>query len=179
MDWLEERAREVSASIADIRRLAGLSQTQISWRPPDGGWSISQVLEHLILTDSAYLPVLHRAIANGPRGETAWRPSLMGGLLLRFVRPKSKRKVKAIKGYIPGPEPRANVVSDYIALREQLLRAINQARSRDLRRTRFISPLSSLFRMNLGDAIMVLVVHTQRHLEQIARVRANASFPHS
>jgi hypothetical protein len=33
------------------------------------------------------------------------------------------------------------------------------------------SPLSPLFRMNLGDAFRILVVHSHRHLAQAERTR--------
>jgi hypothetical protein len=33
--------------------------------------------------------------------------------------------------------------------------------------------------MNLGDAFMTLVVHAQRHLRQIERIKARPEFPTS
>ena len=55
--WLGERAREVRASIEQIERLrTELGYLQLGWRPPDGGWSIAQVFEHLIAADASYLP---------------------------------------------------------------------------------------------------------------------------
>jgi hypothetical protein len=42
----------------------------------------------------------------------------------------------------------------------------------DWRRVRMRSPVAPLLRMNLGDALTVLVVHAERHAGQIERVKA-------
>ena len=53
--WLMDRIRDVEQSIDIIKRdVATLEYLQIGWRPPDGGWSIAQVMEHLILTEERY-----------------------------------------------------------------------------------------------------------------------------
>lgn len=178
--WLNERAREVRASMEAIRAIEShLAYLQIGWRPPTGGWSIAQVFEHLIISDASYLPAMARLVGSGSRGATPWRPTLAGRLLIRSLSPASGKKLPAPRIYKPAAEPRANVVAEYLAIREQTLRLIERARVEgvDLRRNRMSSPVLSLIRMNLGDAFMVLVVHTQRHLQQIDRVRSHPGFP--
>lgn len=178
--WLNERAREVRASMDAIRAIeSGLSYLQIGWRPPTGGWSIAQVFEHLIISDTSYLPEMKRLIASGKRGTKPWQPTLAGRLLIKSLSPASERKVPAPRMYRPAAEPRANVVAEYLKVREETLSLIDAAKAAgtDLRRNRMSSPVLSLIRVNLGDAFMILVVHTQRHLQQIERVRSHADFP--
>ena len=176
--WLEERAREVRASSEAITKLrAELSYLQLGWRPPDGGWSIAQVFEHLIISDVSYLERMRELVEHGKRGNTPWKPTFGGGLLIKTVSPTSKRKSRAPRIYRPPAEPRAHVVEAYLALRTTFLDIIARADGVDLRRNRMVSPVTPLIRPNLGDAIMVLTVHTQRHLLQIERIRANPGFP--
>lgn len=176
--WLEERAREVRASIATIAQLRDeLSYLQLGWRPPDGGWSIAQVFEHLMISDVSYLDRMREMVDHGKRGDTPWKPTFGGGLLIRAVSPAQKRKSQAPRIYRPPAEPRANVVEAYLALRTNFLELIERADGVDLRRNRMVSPVTPLIRPNLGDAIMVLTVHTQRHLQQIERIRAQPAFP--
>jgi hypothetical protein len=176
--WLEERAREVRASIATIAELrAELSDLQLAWRPPDGGWSIAQVFEHLIISDASYLERMRAMVDHGKRGDTPWKPTFGGGLLIKTVSPANRRKTSAPRIYRPPAEPRARVVEAYLALRTNFLELIERADGVDLRRNRMVSPVTWLMRPNLGDAIMVLTVHTQRHLQQIDRIRARADFP--
>jgi hypothetical protein len=178
--WLVERAREVRASVADIKRdVLPLAYLQIGWRPPDGGWSIAQVVEHLIITDQSYIDAFAPILARKPArpSQEPWRPSLIGGFLTRSQMPESKQKLRTPAQWRPAPEPRFNVVEEYIQVREGLIEVIAQTDGHDLRRTKLSSPAAKWIRMNLGDAIMTLVVHTQRHLRQIERIKSHPDFP--
>jgi hypothetical protein len=175
--WLEDRKQDVRASIDAVRRIQNeLAYLQLGWRPPDGGWSIAQVFEHLIISDSLYYPQLREIVQTGKRGSAEWKPTITGGFIVRALLPTSTRKTPAPQIFRPA-EPRANVVEDYINVREELVRIMDSAKGIDLRRNKVTSPVSKLIRINLGDAFMILVVHTQRHLQQIARVRAHPDFP--
>ena len=176
--WLDERASEIRASITDLEHLRDtLAYLQLGWRPPEGGWSIGQVIEHLILTDQPYLADISRLLMRAKRGGERWHPSMLGGFITRAVSPQAPRKAKAFKGFQPGPEPRADALSEYIEIRRALLALIEQSKGVDLNRARLKSPVFGLIHYNLGDAYMILTRHTQRHLQQIERVRAHPQFP--
>jgi hypothetical protein len=176
--WLDERANEIRASIAELERLRdSLAYLQIGWRPPEGGWSIGQVVEHLILTDQPYLADIARLLMHAKHGGGRWHQSMLGGFITRAVSPQAPRKAKAFKGFQPGPEPRAHVFDDYIEIRRALLPLIEQSKGVDLNRARMKSPVLGLIHYNLGDAYMILTRHTQRHLQQIERVRTHPQFP--
>lgn len=176
--WLDDRAAEVRSSIAAFRKLESeLQYLQLGWRPPEGGWSIAQVVEHLILTDEPYLAIIRDLLKKAKRGDRPYKQSLLGGFIIRAVEPKSPKKVKAFKGFQPGPEPRHNAIADYIGIREQIAQLIEQSKGVDLNAARMSSPVMSLFRYNLGDAYMILTQHTMRHLQQIERVKSHPEFP--
>jgi hypothetical protein len=178
--WLAQRARDIHDSIAELRReVAPLEYLQLGWRPPEGGWSIAQVLEHLIITDQSYIDALEPLLARPPKrpNHAPWKPSLIGGLLVRSQMPDSKQKVKTPRRWQPGPEARAEPLDSYIRVREKLIELVGKADGHDLRRTKLSSPAARFIRLNLGDAIMTLVVHTQRHLRQIGRIKGAAGFP--
>ena len=176
--WIDERAGEVRESIRQIEQLKSeLEYLQIGWRPPDGGWSIGQVFEHLIMTDKPYNEQLPRLAATAKRGGAPWKPTMMGGFVTRAVMPQAPRKIKTAKGFQPAPEPRANVIDEYLALRRDLLTKMESLKGVDLNRTRMKSPVMGLIRYNVGDALMILTQHTQRHLQQIERNRKHPDFP--
>ena len=176
--WLDERVREVRASIDAFRKLESeLAYLQLGWRPPDGGWSIAQVVEHLILTDEPYVTRLPALLAKAPRGGAPYKPSLLGNFIISAVRPQQARKTKAFKGFQPGPEPRANAIADYIRIRERLADIMEQSKGLDLNRVKMKSPVMGLIRYNVGDAYVILTQHTMRHLQQIDRVKNQAAFP--
>ena len=178
--WLAERVRDIRASIAELRsEVSPLAYLQLGWQPPEGGWSVAQVIEHLIITDQSYVDRLDRLLAHKPAqpSHEVWQPSLIGGFLVRSQLPDSKRKLRTPSRWRPGPQPRAHPLEEYITLRERLIELVQKADGHDLRRTKLSSPASRFVRLNLGDAIMTLVVHTQRHLKQIARIKAHPQFP--
>ena len=137
-----------------------------------------QVVEHLIIAEESYVTRFERIVAQPPaRPSTGeWKPSLIGGLLTRSQKPGS-RKMTTPAVWRPAPEARANVVQEYIEVRRRLADVMRKADGHDLRRTKLSSPAANFIRLNLGDAFLTLVVHTQRHLEQIARIRAHPEFP--
>lgn len=69
------------------------------------------------------------------------------------------------------------IVERFLAHQERLLAVLAQARDADLTRTRIASPASRLVRFRLGDALLMLVGHEQRHLQQAFRVLDEKDFP--
>jgi hypothetical protein len=175
---LLEANRAVIGRIRDT--VSSLPEAELSRRPPNGGWSIGEVLEHLIVSADSYLERLRPILAQGKRAgadpNRTWKPSLMGGLLVQSFR--SPRKMRAPKIYKPGPAPRPRVLEEFLERQDEAGRLLADSADMDWHGVRFVSPVTSLIRMNLGDALTVLVAHAERHAEQIERVRAaNAKQP--
>jgi len=178
--YLEELSRTTRETDARVELLVRpLSDSQLGWHPTDGGWSIADVLEHLCVVYDSYdsllgpridAPDVRRAEEDGP-----WSPTLAGAMLVRSF--ASDRKLPAPKIFRPAPEPRPNVLDEFLAREQQLLERLARARTVDLRRVKLASPVTSLIRINLGDALGILVQHARRHFGQMARVRARVGFP--
>jgi hypothetical protein len=161
------------AVIDRIRQtVSPLSAETITRQPPNGGWSVAEVLEHLIVSADSYLArisTLLKANAAVVAGANAmWKPSLMGGLLTQSQR--SPRKMPTAKMYKPGPSPRPRVLDEFVQRQEGVGRLIAEAGGVDWQHVRMSSPVMPLLRMNLGDAFTLLVVHAERHAAQIERV---------
>ena len=179
-ELLRDCAVDVERIDAEARRLtAGLSEAQLRWNPPDGGWSIAQVFAHLVQANASYFDRMREAIAAGPRREAdaTWRPTLFGGLLYRSLEPSNRRGAPSPKIWRPASHPPADTLDNFLAGQATLAGLIRDAADIDLVRTRLSSPVSRLVRINLGDAIRVLVVHDWRHLGQVERVLARPGFP--
>lgn len=170
------RASLLTANAAVMRRirdtLAGVGPEAMVRRPASGGWSVAEVLEHLIVSADSYLEPM-RALIEGNAGgavnpASTWKPSLMGGMLAASLR--GTRKLPAPKRYTPGPSPRPRVLEEFFRRQEEAGRLITEAGGLDWRRVRMRSPVAPILRMNLGDAFTILVVHAERHAGQIERV---------
>jgi hypothetical protein len=153
--------------------VTGLPESKFREVPPDGGWSIEQVFEHLCLSNRQYLdgPLPHavaRSVEQGP-SIREWRPSFLGGWLTSLL----------LEGAKPQPTPRslrvdstarANVVDEFLRSVAELRKLLFEADGHDLR-VGMRSPISPIIRMNIGDAFRILVVHSHRHLAQAERTR--------
>lgn len=159
--------------------LRGLSDKQLRWRPPDGGWSVGQVLEHLVLTHEPYMARLRAALDEGrdlARAGRArpWKPTVIGGFITRSM--ASPRKVKTGRKFDPGPDVGPGSADRFLATVRALTELVEASEGADLR-VRFTLPVMPLVRPNVGDALQLLAAHGNRHLDQIDRVMAAPGFP--
>ena len=172
---------DFGATDARFQAVVGpLGNRALTWAPPSGGWSVGQVLEHLIVAADSYLTPMRRVIdqalaAARPVEDPLWRPTFMGGWLANSLR--APRKLPAPRAYAPALEPRPNVLDEFRARQRDAAMLIERARPLEWRRLRITSPLSRLIRLNLGDSFTIGVAHARRHLGQIERIRAQPGFP--
>jgi uncharacterized damage-inducible protein DinB len=141
-------------------------------QPAAGGWSVAEVLEHLIVSADSYLAAVESLVKQKARmtanGDVLWKPTLAGGLLVWSFR--SPRKLPAPKSYKPGPSPRPRVLEEFLRRQEHVGRLVTESAGLDWRRVKMRSPVAPILRMNLGDALTILVTHAERHAGQIERV---------
>ena len=159
----------IDARADAVARAAG--SAAFARKPVSGGWSAAQIFEHLCVANDSYLVVI-RKLLTGPAPNVAanpramvWRPSLVGGILARSM--VSPRKLPAPKQWQPAPEPRDNVIAEFLARQREIVQLIERSAPYEWRRVRLASPVSAFIRMNLGDAFTIMVRHAERHLGQI------------
>lgn len=166
------------------RRARGLQDThpaaRLFWSPPEGGWGIGQVFEHLCITNDSYLMPATRLV-DGARIDPAkartatWRPTVMGNILVRSF--SSGRRLPAPRIYRPGPAVRDEVVAAFLSRQEAILALLERSADAVWQELRLRSPVTWLIRVNLGDAFAILGTHTDRHFRQIERIERNGRFP--
>jgi hypothetical protein len=159
-----------------------LSPGQLNWKRSAGEWSIGQCLDHLILTNQPYFPLVEKIVA-GEHRRTLWErmpllPVLFGRLVRGAVKPESARKVKARKAFEPATSAvDPQIVSRFVQHQEQLTRLMKASEGLQLERIIITSPVMSLVTYSLLDGYRIIVTHERRHLLQAGRVRAAAEFP--
>lgn len=144
-------------------------------RRPDGGWSVGEILEHCCLANEAYHGTMRASLtrAGAPPSagkDFAWSPTLMGGLLRWSLEATFKMPAPGV--IAPGPTARAHVLDALISTHDALRALMTESAAHDWRRLRLVSPLSSLVRMNFGDAFAVCLRHGERHAGQLERTVA-------
>ena len=173
-------AARIGTIIHRGRPLMTVAAGQLSWSPPGGGWSVGQVLEHLVANNQSYFGPIGESLSKADRApasgdDATWKPTIIGHLLVRSL--QSPRKLPTPKVWQPGPDPRGLVAEVFLDSMAQLGQLMERGRDRHWQAVRLRSPASALIRLNLGDVFLALVVHAERHLGQIDRIRAVPGFP--
>lgn len=163
-----------------------LSEDQIKWRPNPGIWSVADVLAHLNEYSRYYHPTLERKIAttrftstkeafvSSPLGRSAWKSMKLGNAK------NVKRKFKAPKGYNPTIDTNlvtGNEYPDFLQSQEELKGIFSAASNVNMRRVKIPISISKFVRLRLGDALLFLVYHNQRHTQQIINLVTHKNFP--
>lgn len=159
-----------------IQDITDGQEDALTWQPPEGGWSMAMVLEHLYTTSDEYFGVVEPAMARGSEKKSLapWKPGITGKLFLNAL--QKPAKLKAPKKFQP-VKSRDALVALFLKQQETLAALIHQADGLDLRRIKFGSPVSSLLRFSLGDCFAILVTHQERHLKQMQRIKDHSAFP--
>ncbi len=172
---------DAEATRAEAERLrADLSDAQLTWKPAPDVWSVADCFEHLRKTDKAYGRALPEAIARMEPGGGPYAPSLFGGWFVKFVSPDSSMKLKAPKAIRPlrgGASNDADALDRFLDQQQQLFALIRQADGKNLNTGKFPSPLLSIVKFTVGEALTLLVRHEQRHLNQALRLTERSDFP--
>ena len=167
----------------DAESMAGaLTDEQFNWKPPSGGWSVAQCLDHLNIATRSYLPALDEGIADAIRrglyGEGPFRYGWFARMFVRTVGPGRRMRFTAPGAWRPpASRPRQETLAAFRAYQVQCIDRLRQANGLDLARAKVKSPASSLVRLPLGAAFDVLASHAERHLAQARRVMAEPAFP--
>src|ERR1700730_18389844 len=65
--WSVRLAADLDANDQAAKKLvAELTEEQLNWQPARGSWSVGQCLEHLCITNEAYLPPISVAVSKKP-----------------------------------------------------------------------------------------------------------------
>ena len=183
-DFLQTIVDEAEKNNENARHLvSGLRDDQLNWKPAPERWSIAQCLDHLTVTSSKFDPYFTAALAGGREkwrvtAAPPYRPTLIGGWLIKQVMPETGRNLPAPKVFRPSESSAiSDALESFLKQQEKFLGFVRATGGVDYNKTRLRSPVTPLMRYSLGDAYVVTVVHGQRHLAQARRVCETTGFP--
>jgi hypothetical protein len=137
----------------------------------DGGWSVAQVLEHMVRANSAYLRAMRDLVVTAPRAvitdDTAWQPTFLGKQLARSL--QRTMRLPAPGRSRPGPEVQGDIFAKLLDTHRELRALMQAAASVEWQQLRMPSPLARWVKLNFGDACYVTLRHGERHAGQIER----------
>lgn len=166
--------------------MSKLSEKQLNWRPNPGIWSIAEVVAHLNSYARYYHPTIQKKIEttrfttakedfmSSPLGRSAWKSMKLGRLN------NVKRKFKAPKGHNPSVDPtlvQGTEVKDFLTQQQELLQIIESSAEVNARKVKIPISISKIVRLRLGDALLFISYHNERHMQQILNLKQHKNFP--
>lgn len=176
LEQLDAIRRETAELLSD------LDNTQLSWRPDAGGWSIAQCLQHVTMVTLRLMPAVDQMIDEARKRQLAGLPGYRRSLVLAWVtrglEPPPHWRIRTSRELEPGAEfDRDHLLAGFLAVHGELAANLREATEVHPDRARTAVPFAPLLRMTLGQAVEFILAHARRHLWQARQVRRNPGFP--
>jgi hypothetical protein len=177
---IQEIVDKISAERGSLLdSVAGLSESQLDYKPAEDQWSIADILHHLALADEANVKLaglfLRQSREQGFASDASPDASVLDCMdkhkdALTSTRAKAPDRVTPLS-HLPAAESMARLR----ASREKLLESMRQLAAFDLNYASFPHPL--LGPMNAYQWFVLAGFHETRHTAQIERIKSGEGFP--
>lgn len=187
-DWLFDEVAAITERNIQLlkQKFIPLSDAQKSWKPSPEVWSINEIFAHLNEYDKYYLNEIGRKVAStrfrepkevfvsSPLGRSAWQSMKLGNAK------NVKRKFRAPANY--NPTSRAEIVSGhdpetFLEGQQRFLKMLEDVMKINIRKAKVKISISRLVRLRMGDALLFITYHTERHMQQAINLMKQANFP--
>jgi hypothetical protein len=175
-----ERDRALSALHGSRRLLldavGGLSAAQWKFKPAADAWSAAEVVEHLAATEEMILGRVEGPMMESPAQEVNRTEAVKKDQMVLDNIPVRTQKFQAPDGLRPAGRYKSGqaALAAFQALREKT-RAFVEKTPLALRA--HSAPHPALGPLDAYQWILLIAAHTERHVAQIAEVKAAAGFP--
>ncbi|MCB9234913.1 MAG: DinB family protein [Bacteroidia bacterium] len=152
-----------------------LSAGQLNFKPDPQTWSIAQNLDHLMVINQTYFPVmeaLHKGTYEVPfMGKIGFMVKFMGNMILKGVNPDRQRKMRTFPIWEPSQSDiPGDILERFAAHQQQMKNLIEQASGLLDKGVVIASPASSKIVYKLETAFDIILTHEKRHFVQACEV---------
>jgi hypothetical protein len=149
--------------------VSALSTSQLSFRPAPDRWTVAEVVQHLVVSETNYWKLLHDSLKQPPK-KLVDSPTDADVLWYGIDRtqhektsPDQNPKDQAIDA--------AQALKKFLAMHEQLL-GMARSSNEDLR-----GHAVPQWGVDAYQCLLEISTHEQRHILQIREIKASAGFP--
>lgn len=167
-NWTSE-LNEISQQCLTL--FGSLTSEQLNWKPNSTTWSIAQNLDHLIVVNETYYPILESLNARTYKtpfiAKIGFLVSFLGKTVLNAVQPDRRKKMKTFPIWEPTT---SNVINDILQKfqihQNELIQKIEDGKGLVENGVVISSPANKNIVYTLETAFDIIVSHEQRHLIQ-------------
>lgn len=162
---------------ADFKNQFGeLNKDQINLKPTPRGWSIGQIIDHIITINKTYFPVFGNILNGNNRtpfiGRVRFFVNLFGNLILKSTLPSTVKKTQTIPIWEPKESDIDNHIFDEFEEHQgALIQWIDRLEVIDKRNTVISSPANKYIVYDLEKALEIIVQHELRHYQQALKIK--------
>lgn len=156
-------------------KIKGLNEAQLQFRPAADRWSISQCLEHIVLTEDMLFGFARKGLESTANPERRKEIKITDGDLIKGINDRT-HKAKATeeisgKGKYTSPD---NALAELQNQRKNIFDYLAKLTEEDLRNHVSDSPFGAV---DGYQSFLFIAGHTSRHTQQIEEVKADKNFP--
>jgi uncharacterized damage-inducible protein DinB len=165
----QQKIDELTQEFRD--RFADLPADELGRKPNAQTWSIAENMQHLIVVNESYFPVLEELKAGKYKvpfmARLSFFVNFMGNTILKAVEPSRKKKMKTFPIWEPTAAAiNGDIVTDFTTHQAKLKKAIVAAEELLQKKTIISSPANRNIVYTLQKAFEIMIAHEERHLNQ-------------
>ncbi|HYC40527.1 MAG TPA: DinB family protein [Chitinophagaceae bacterium] len=165
-----------------LQHFSPLGQQQLNWKPAADRWSIAQCLHHLMVSNRYYFETFDKLLDGSHRIGFFQKlnpfKKMIGRYMVKALGPQPKKKYRAPAIFRPSSSALpADIVARFSALQEELKVYFTRLGALEVESTYIASPVTGSIVYSLGDAMRIITVHEERHLQQAVNVLQHPNFP--
>lgn len=170
-----EKGNEAKQKV--LSEFANLTLIQLNWKSSPESWSIGQCLDHLLVSNLQYFPILKK-IAEGRYKMRFWERNspfsrIFGHMIAEATQEKVKKKMKTPKVFHPSEsQVDAGIIERFLKHLDTLMAYTAACSKEDLDMTRITSPVSKFITYSLRHTFQILYPHLHRHINQGLKVKS-------
>ncbi|MEN3331986.1 MAG: hypothetical protein V7641_1351 [Blastocatellia bacterium] len=159
-----------------LDRLEHVSEAQWNWRPAPFRWTVGEVAEHIMLTETRLFAAVERALASPANPNWQAKTTGKDTFIERAVPNRGVRARAPLEIRPTGKLSREEVVRRYKELHARVLE-FAQKTDAPLKAHTIEHPMPVFNTLNAYDWLIYIPLHTERHNKQMAEVMAAPGYP--
>ena len=169
-------SKEIDSTTAEFEAKFGqLDNDQLNWKPNQQTWSIAQNIDHLIVINETYFPLLAQLRSGEYKksfmSKFGFLVNFLGNAILKSVNPDRGKKVKTFPIWEPNSGTiSTDIVSRFISHQSKLKEEIESCKDLILTNAVITSPANNNIFYKLETAFDIIVTHEKRHLQQAKEI---------
>jgi len=176
----QERAKAIKllkdSEARTIDVVSKLNEEQLNFKPAPDKWSVLEVAEHIMLSESRIFGAVQKATESGPNPDWAAKTKGKTEFLQKAMLDRS-HKAQAPEMLVPtGKLSRQEVLAKFKEARAKTLKFAEETQL-PLKTYTMDHPVPVIGTLNGYQWLLMVPLHNMRHNEQIDEVMANPNFP--